>query len=48
MTLETVRYGRVTRVNVERATPEDIEFLRENYPHFLPLYFRHFRHRGWL
>jgi magnesium transporter len=37
MALETIQHGRVTWVNIERAAPEDLEFLRENYPHFHPL-----------
>jgi len=37
MALETIQHGRVTWVNVERVTPQDIETLREMYPHFHPL-----------
>lgn len=37
MAIQTIQHGRVTWVNIVRPTPEDIEFLRENYPHFHPL-----------
>lgn len=32
-----IQHGRVTWVNVDRVTPEDVAFLRESYPHFHPL-----------
>jgi magnesium transporter len=37
MPIEMIQYGRVTWVNIVRATPDDVEFLREDYPHFHPL-----------
>lgn len=35
--MQTIQHGRVTWVNVDRVTPEDVAFLRETYPHFHPL-----------
>lgn len=37
MPIQTIQHGRVTWVNVERVTPEDVEALRDTYPHFHPL-----------
>jgi magnesium transporter len=37
MAIQTIHHGRVTWVNIERVTPQDVDFLRENYPHFHPL-----------
>jgi magnesium transporter len=37
MAIQTIQHGRVTWTNIERVTPEDIEALRETYPHFHPL-----------
>ncbi len=37
MPIQTIQHGRVTWVNVERVTPEDVEALRGMYPHFHPL-----------
>ncbi len=37
MTMKTIQHGRVTWVNIERVTTQDIETLREVYPHFHPL-----------
>jgi len=37
MATETLQYGRVIWTNVERVTPQDVQDLRENYPHFHPL-----------
>lgn len=37
MAIHSIQHGRVTWVNIERPTPQDIDFLRENYPHFHPL-----------
>jgi magnesium transporter len=37
MAIETIQQGRVTWVNIERITQADLEFLREEYPHFHPL-----------
>jgi len=37
MTLEIVKYGRITWTNIIRATPDDVELLRQEYPHFHPL-----------
>jgi len=37
MPIQTIQHGRVTWVNVERVTPEDVEALQSNYPHFHPL-----------
>lgn len=35
--MQTIQHGRVTWTNVAHVTPEDIETLRESYPHFHPL-----------
>lgn len=37
MAIQMIQHGRVTWVNIERVTPEDITSLRESYPHFHPL-----------
>ncbi|MBN1678874.1 MAG: magnesium/cobalt transporter CorA [Anaerolineae bacterium] len=37
MAIQTIQHGRVAWTNIERVTPEDIEQLRESYPHFHPL-----------
>ncbi|NDJ79127.1 MAG: magnesium transporter CorA family protein [Chloroflexi bacterium] len=37
MATQTIHYGRVTWTNIERVTPEDIQALRDTYPHFHPL-----------
>ena len=37
MATETIQYGRVTWTNIERVTPQDVQGLRETYPHFHPL-----------
>lgn len=37
MATETIQYGRVIWTNIERVTPQDVQDLRENYPHFHPL-----------
>ena len=37
MATQIIQHGRVTWVNVEHVTPEDIQQLREMYPHFHPL-----------
>lgn len=37
MAIQTIQHGRVTWLNIERITPADIAFLREEYPHFHPL-----------
>ncbi len=37
MATQIIQHGRVTWTNIERVTPEDIEQLREQYPHFHPL-----------
>ncbi len=37
MAIQTIQHGRVTWVNIERVTPEDITFIKESYPHFHPL-----------
>ncbi len=37
MAIQTIQHGRVTWVNIERVTPDDIAYLRETYPHFHPL-----------
>jgi magnesium transporter len=37
MATQIIQHGRVTWVNIERVTPEDIQLLREMYPHFHPL-----------
>ena len=35
--MRTIQHGRVTWVNIERVTAEDVMALREAYPHFHPL-----------
>jgi len=37
MAMNTIQHGRVTWVNVERVTSEDVDALRATYPHFHPL-----------
>ena len=37
MATQTIQYGRVTWINIERVTPPDVEALREAYPYFHPL-----------
>ena len=37
MATETIQYGRVTWTNIERVTPQDMQDLRDTYPHFHPL-----------
>ncbi len=37
MAIQTIQHGRATWINIERITPEDIQVLREMYPHFHPL-----------
>lgn len=37
MGVETLTHGRVTWVNIERPTPEDMSYLRQHYPFFHPL-----------
>ncbi|MGD8736764.1 MAG: CorA family divalent cation transporter, partial [Anaerolineae bacterium] len=36
MGIETLSHGGVTWVNIEKPTPEDVDYLREHYP-FHPL-----------
>ncbi len=37
MSMETIQHGRVFWTNIERATAQDINELRERYPYFHPL-----------
>ncbi len=37
MSFEVLTHGRITWVNIERPTPQDMETLRQRYPHFHPL-----------
>jgi len=37
MSVETLTHGRITWVNIERPTAQDMETLRLHYPHFHPL-----------
>lgn len=37
MAIRTLHYGRVAWTNIEHITPEDMQILRETYPHFHPL-----------
>ena len=37
MAIQTLHYGRVAWTNIEHVTPEDMQILRETYPHFHPL-----------
>jgi magnesium transporter len=37
MATQTIQHGRITWTNIERIIPEDIQQLRELYPHFHPL-----------
>ncbi|HML24359.1 MAG TPA: magnesium/cobalt transporter CorA [Aggregatilinea sp.] len=37
MAIQTIHYGRVAWTNIEHVTPEDMQLLRETYPHFHPL-----------
>jgi magnesium transporter len=37
MSVEVVKHGRVTWVNIEGPTPEDMDYLRKSYPFFHPL-----------
>lgn len=35
--MEVIKHGRITWTNIVRATPDDVESLRVEYPHFHPL-----------
>lgn len=37
MGVQVLTHGRITWVNIEKPTPEDMNYLRQNYPHFHPL-----------
>jgi magnesium transporter len=37
MAIQTLEHKRVTWTNITRATPDDVQMLREEYPHFHPL-----------
>lgn len=37
MPIETLHHNRITWTNIIQPTPEDIDYLREEYPHFHPL-----------
>ncbi|NDJ86013.1 MAG: magnesium/cobalt transporter CorA [Chloroflexi bacterium] len=37
MAFEVIQYNRVTWTNIIRTMPEDVEYLRREYPHFHPL-----------
>jgi len=37
MGIEVLTHGRITWTNIERPTPQDMETLRQQYPHFHPL-----------
>jgi magnesium transporter len=39
MGVEVLTHGRMTWVNIEKPTPQDMETLRQRYPHFHPLDF---------
>ncbi len=37
MPVEVIRFNRVTWTNIVHPVPEDVEYLRQEYPHFHPL-----------
>ena len=37
MAIQTIQHGRIRWTNIERITPQDVQDLRETYPHFHPL-----------
>ncbi|MCB9435498.1 MAG: magnesium/cobalt transporter CorA [Anaerolineales bacterium] len=37
MPIETLQHNRITWTNITQPTPEDVDYLREEYPHFHPL-----------
>ena len=37
MGVEVLTHGRMTWINIEKPTPQDMDHLRQQYPHFHPL-----------